>query len=85
MGPMETNIDPCPQEDELAIGPIEELVEMQVDLNKLSRVVKIAKSLKSELVEPFIEFLKKNLDVFAWTHADMVGIHCDTLNFHNKI
>ena len=28
MGLMETNIDPCLQEDEPAVGPIEELVEV---------------------------------------------------------
>ena len=40
---METNIDPCLQEDEPIAGPIEELVEVQVDPNKLSQVVKLAR------------------------------------------
>ena len=40
---METNIDPCLQEDELAAGPVEELVEVQVDPNKPSQVVKLAR------------------------------------------
>ena len=26
-----------------------------------------------------MEFLKKNHDVFAWTHTDMVGIHPDVM------
>ena len=79
MGLMETNIDPCLQEDEPAVGPIEELVEVQVDPDELRWVVKIGKNLESELVEQLIEFLKKNLDVFAWTYIDMVGIHPDVM------
>ena len=47
--------------------------------DELSRVVKIGRNLKSELVEPLFEFLKKNLDIFAWTHANMVGIHPDIM------
>ena len=26
-----------------------------------------------------MQFLKKNQDVFSWTHADMVGIHPDVM------
>ena len=32
-GPMETNIDPCLQEEESTARPIEKLVEIQVDPN----------------------------------------------------
>ena len=77
MGPIETNIEPHLQEDESTTGPIEELIEVQVDPSEPSRVVKIGKCLKSKLVEPLMEFLKKNQDVYAWTHTNIVGIHLD--------
>ena len=48
-GQMETNIDPCLQEDESTAGPIEELVDVQVDPNEPSRVIKIVKGLNKEL------------------------------------
>ena len=57
------------------MGPIEELTEIQVDPNEPSRVVKIDKGLKEELMHQFAEFLSLNQDMFAWTHADMMGIH----------
>ena len=79
VGPMKTNIDPCLQGEESTIGPIEELVEVQMDPNEPSRVVKIGKCLSSKLTEQPVEFLKKNQYVFAWTHADMVGIHPDAI------
>ena len=49
--PMETNIDPCLQEDESTVRPIEELTEIKVDPNEPSHVVKISKGLKEELAQ----------------------------------
>ena len=46
---MEINIDPCLEEDESTVWPVEELTEIQVDPNEPSRVVKIDKGLKKEL------------------------------------
>ena len=40
---METNIEPHLQEDKSIEGPIEEVIEIQVDPNEPSRVVKIGK------------------------------------------
>ena len=79
VGQMETNIDPSLQEKESTTGPIEELVEVQVDPKGPSRMVKISKCLSNELTEQLVEYLKKNQDVFVWTHANMVGIHLDVM------
>ena len=82
--PMETNIDPCLKEGESTAGTIKDLVEIQVDPNEPSLVVKIGKCLSSELEQQLVDFLRRNQDVFAWTHADMVRIHpkimCHRLN-----
>ena len=58
---------------------MEELTEIRVDPNEPSRVVKISKGLKKELALQLIEFLSFNQDVFAWTHATMVGIHPEVM------
>ena len=79
VGPIETNIDPRLQEKESTTRPIEELVEVQVDPREPSKVVKIGKCLSSKLAEQLVEFLKKNQNVFAWTHANMVRIHLDVM------
>ena len=39
-----------------------------------SKVTKIFKELNSSIRGMIVEFLKENLDVFAWTHEDMSGI-----------
>ena len=46
---METNINPHLQEDKSTVGPVEELVDIQVDPNKPSCVIKIDKGLSKEL------------------------------------
>ena len=65
---------------------MKELIEIQVDPNEPSHVIKIGKWLKKELAQQLAEFLSLNQDVFAWTHADMVGIHpevmCHQLNIN---
>ena len=76
---METNIDPHLQEDESTTGPIKELIEIWVDPNEPSRVVKIDKGQKKELAQQLVEFLSLNQDAFAWTHADMAGIQLEVM------
>ena len=39
-----------------------------------SKVTKIGGELDPPVKEKIVEFLKKNLDVFAWTNEDMPGI-----------
>ena len=62
--PMETKIDSRLQEDKSTIGPFEELVDVQMDPNEPSRVIKISQGLKKELAQQLTEFLCHNQDVF---------------------
>lgn len=39
-----------------------------------SKTTKDRGELDPPLKEKMMEFLKKNLDIFAWTHEDMLGI-----------
>ena len=45
-----------------------------VDPNDPSRTVLVGNLLLEEEKQEQIGFLKQNLDVFAWTHKDMVGV-----------
>ena len=60
-----------------------------MDPSELTRVVKIGKGLESEIVQQLMEFLCQNQDVFAWMHADMVGIYpeimCHRLNIDPQV
>ena len=39
-----------------------------------TKVTKVEVRLDSDLKDKIVEFLKQNLDIFAWTHEDMPGI-----------
>ena len=54
---------------------MEELKEISVDPEVPSRVVKVGKILGTKRKEELVEILRNNLDVFAWSHEDMVGIN----------
>ncbi|XP_024029735.1 uncharacterized protein LOC112094037 [Morus notabilis] len=58
--------------------------KLKVDQQDPARILKIGSDLPSALRIGIEEFRKKNLDVFAWTHADMEGIDsqvmCHALN-----
>ena len=45
------------------------------------RVVKVTIKLETTVKKALIAFLRKNQDVFAWSHKDMVGIDLD-INCH---
>ncbi|XP_024019521.1 uncharacterized protein LOC112091039 [Morus notabilis] len=73
------DIDPKIEKEITWSQPIEQLVEIWVDNEKPTRVLKIGSDLPQALKVEVENFLKKNLDVFAWTHADMVGIDSEVL------
>ena len=60
IGPMETNVDPYLQEEKSTMGPVGELVEVQIDPKDPSKIVKICKCPSSELAEQLVEFLNEN-------------------------
>ena len=75
LGPISEDLDPQQLEDEVNTRPVENLVEAVVCEHKPTKVLKMGENLSYELKEKLAHFLKANLDVFAWTHEDMVGIH----------
>ncbi|XP_062105399.1 uncharacterized protein LOC133817028 [Humulus lupulus] len=50
------------------VDELEEIVVMEEPLRKL----KVRKNLQDDTKEKLVKFLKDNLDVFAWSHEDMI-------------
>ena len=44
-----------------------------------SKTTKVGKDLQPSLKDELVKFLKKNLDVFAWSYEDMLGIDRDVI------
>ncbi|XP_062080822.1 uncharacterized protein LOC133785619 [Humulus lupulus] len=60
--------------EELGAKPMEEVEEIVV-MEELLQKLKVGKSLQSDAKEKLVRFLKNNLDVFAWSHEDMLKEH----------
>ncbi|XP_074377645.1 uncharacterized protein LOC141719162 [Apium graveolens] len=65
-------------------GPAEDTIYVPVDKDDPSKVLKVGSQLSYETRERLTHFLIKNLDVFAWSHSDVVeidpGVMCHRLN-----
>ena len=53
---------------------MEALKTMELTEGEASKTTKIGTMLSPEMRTRLIQFLKENLDVFAWSHEDMSGI-----------
>lgn len=54
--------------------PANDLEDVELVVGDPSKTTKDGGELDPPLKEKMMEFLKKNLDIFAWTHEDMLGI-----------
>ncbi|KAL5569586.1 hypothetical protein UlMin_026161 [Ulmus minor] len=65
--------------------PVEELEEIPLFENDLTKTCKIGSSLTGQLRTDFINFLRDHRDVFAWSHEDMPGIDPKVIVHHLNI
>ena len=54
--------------------PTKDLEDVKLVEGDPTKVTKVGGGIDSELKDKIVEFLKQNLDIFAWTHEDMLGI-----------
>uniref|UniRef100_A0A2N9HN36 RNase H type-1 domain-containing protein n=1 Tax=Fagus sylvatica TaxID=28930 RepID=A0A2N9HN36_FAGSY len=60
-------------EEQKLVEPNEELKVVVLDDEKPNKTTNIETRMGGRLRESIIEFLKSNIDVFTWTHDDMLG------------
>ena len=81
----EFDLDPRMPEAVEKTGPTEDTISIPVDQKDPSKVLIIGSQLNPALRQQLTEFLLHNLDVFAWSHADMVGIDPNVMCHHLNI
>ena len=54
--------------------PIEVLEDIPLDESKPEKYTRVGASTKSKTKQDLVQFLKKSIDVFSWSHKDMPGI-----------
>ena len=60
-------------EEEL-VKPAKDVDDVELVERDLSKVTKVGEELDPSMKEVMAKFLKKSLDIFAWTYDDMLGI-----------
>ena len=54
--------------------PTETLEDISLDEDNPKKSTRIEADLEGKIQKDLIRFLKENIDVFAWSHEDMLGI-----------
>ena len=49
-------------------------IKYRIGGRRPSKTTKVGKELQQSFKDKLVKFLKKNLDVFAWSHENMLGI-----------
>ena len=62
------------EEKRIVAEPTEALENIPLDESNLERYTMVGANLEEKNKKDHVQFLKKNIDVFAWSHEDMPGI-----------
>ena len=62
------------EEKKMVAEPMEMLEDISLDENNPERCTKVGADLEEKVKKDLVRFLRKNIDVFAWSHEDMSGI-----------
>ena len=54
--------------------PTEALEDILLDENNPERYTRVGADMVKKTKQDLVQFLKKSIDVFAWSHKDMPGI-----------
>ena len=65
--------------------PTEALENIPLDESNLERYTRVGADLEEKNKEDLVQFLKKNIDVFAWSHEDMPGIDPSVITYRLNI
>ena len=62
------------EEKRIVAEPTETLENIPLDEHNLERYTRVGADLEEKNKKDLVQFLKKNIDVFAWSHENMPGI-----------
>ena len=62
------------EEKRVVVELIEVLEDISLDERNPERCTRVGADLEGRIKEDLVQFLRKNIDVFAWSHEDMPGI-----------
>ena len=73
------------EEKRVVVEPIEALKDISLDENNPKRYIRVGTDLEEKIKKDLVRFLKKNIDVFAWSHEDMSSINPSVITHHLNV
>ena len=73
------------KEKRIVAEPTETLENIPLDESNPKRCTRIRADLEEKNKKDLVQFLKKNIDVFAWSHKDMPGIDPSVITHHLNV
>ena len=62
------------EERRVVVEPIEVLEDIPLDENNPEKYTRVGVNMERKTKQDLVQFLKKSIDVFAWSHENMPGI-----------
>ena len=73
------------EEMRVVVEPTEALEDIPLDENNPEKYTRVRADMKKKAKQNLVQFLKKSIDVFAWSHEDMMGIDPSVITHHLNI
>ena len=73
------------EEIRVATEPTEILKDVPLDEGNPERFTKVGTSMEEKTKQNLIQFLRNSIDVFAWSHEDMLGIDLSVITHHLNV
>ena len=73
------------EERKVVAEPTEALEDIPLDENNPKRYTRFGADMEKKTKQDLIQFLKKNIDVFAWSHKDMPGIDPSIISYRLNV
>jgi len=72
-------------ERRVTMEPTEALKDVPLDKRNPEKFTRIGTSMEMKKKQDLVHFLKKSMDVFAWSHKDMSGIDSSVITHHLNV
>ena len=73
------------EERRVAAEPTEVLEDIPLEEGNPEKFTRIRTSMKEKTKQDLVQFLRKSIDVFAWSHEDILGIDPSVITRHLNV
>ena len=73
------------EERRFVAEPSEVLEDIPLEEGNPEKFTRIGTSMKEKMKRDLVQFLRENIDVFAWSHEDMLGIDPNVITNHLNV